>query len=97
MQVVMGSFKEFVLSWVIPKDEETLRNWLFIIELFNIVMSVFSLILVVLTLTATDLLWTIKFSIMLVVFIVGLSTLNLMQYLLQIEFNTRKDILRKRK
>ncbi len=94
----MGGFKEFTLSWVLPKDEGTLKNWLFIIELFNIVLSLFTLLLVVLTLTATDILWAMKFGVMLVFSVIGLSTLNLMQYLLQIEFNTRKGyILRRRR
>jgi hypothetical protein len=98
MQVVMGDFKEFILSWVIPKDEETLRTWLFVIELFDVVLSLFILILAVLTLVTTDLLWVLKFGIILIFFVIGLSTLNLMQYLLQIEFNTRKRyILRRRK
>jgi hypothetical protein len=93
----MGSFKEFVLGWILPKDEETLRTWLFVIELFNVVLSIFTLILVLLTLTATDFVWVMKFGIMLIVMIIGLSTLNLMQYLLQIEFNTRKGYIFKRR
>ncbi|NYZ79167.1 hypothetical protein H0N99_03380 [Candidatus Micrarchaeota archaeon] len=97
MRVAMGGFKDFILSWVIPKDEETLRTWLFIIELFNIILSFFTLVLMVLTLITRNFLWTVKFGVMLTVFIIGLSTLNLMQYLLQIEFNTRKDILKRRK
>ncbi|NYZ76463.1 hypothetical protein H0N98_04390 [Candidatus Micrarchaeota archaeon] len=93
----MGGFKNFVLNWILPKDEETLRTWLLVIELFDIALSIFALFLVVLTLIATDLLWTIKFGVMLIVMIIGLSTLNLMQYLLQIEFNTRGYILKRRK
>lgn len=93
----MGGFKEFVLGWILPKDEETLRTWLFVIELFSIVLSLFSLLLVVLTLTTADFLWAIKFGVMLLVMIVGLSTLNIMQYLLQIEFNTRKRYILKRR
>jgi ABC-type bacteriocin/lantibiotic exporter with double-glycine peptidase domain len=93
----MGSFKEFVLSWIIPKDEETLRTWLFIIELFNVILSIFTLALVVLTLTATDVVWVVKFGVMLMFFAIGLATLNLMQYLLQIEFNTRGYIFKRRK
>jgi hypothetical protein len=93
----LGGFKNFVLSWILPKDEETLRTWLLVIELFDIVLSIFALLLVVLTLIATDLLWTIKFGVMLIVMIIGLSTLNLMQYLLQIEFNTRGYILKRRR
>lgn len=93
----MGDFKEFVLSWVLPKDEETLRTWLFIIELFNILLSFFTLVLIVLTLVTRNFLWLIKFGVMLIFFIIGLSTLNLMQYLLQIEFNTRKGYILKRR
>jgi hypothetical protein len=93
----MGSFKEFVLGWILPRDEETLRTWLFVIELFNVLLSLFSLLLVVLTLITTDLLWAVKFGVMLIVMIIGLSTLNLMQYLLQIEFNSRKGYIFKRR
>lgn len=93
----MGHFKDFILSWVLPSDEGTLRTWLVIIELFNIVLSLFILFLVALTLIAAELLWTVKFGIMLIMCIIGLSTLNLMQYLLAIEFNTRKRYILKRR
>jgi len=92
----MGGVKEFVLKWILPADEETLRSWLYIIELFNILISLFMLLLLVLMIYANDLLWTIKFGVLLLMFVIGLSTLNLMQYLLQIEFNTRRNKSKKR-
>jgi len=85
----MGGIREFVLKWILPKDEKTLRDWLFIIELFNILLSLFMLLLVVLMIYANDFLWVIKFGVLLMMFVIGLSTLNLMQYLLAVEFNTR--------
>ena len=89
---------DFVLGWILPKDEETLRAWLAAIELFNFVLSFFVLVFLVLTLVAREPLWTVKFGIMLLMCVAGLSTLNVMQYLLAIEFNTRKrDILKRRK
>jgi len=88
----MSSIREFVLKWILPSDEKTLRDWLFIIELFNILLSLFMLLLVVLMIYANDFLWVIKFGVLLIMFVIGLSTLNLMQYLLTIEFNTRDKI-----
>jgi len=88
----MGGIREFVLKWILPKDEKTLRDWLFIIELFNILLSLFMLLLVVLMIYANDFLWVIKFGVLLMMFAIGLSTLNLMQYLLAVEFNTRDKI-----
>jgi predicted lysophospholipase L1 biosynthesis ABC-type transport system permease subunit len=91
-------FREFMLKWILPRDEETLHNWLVIIESFNVVLSLFVLALLVLTLIASELIWSIKFGVVLVMFVIGLSTLNVMQYLLAIEFNTRKkDILKRRR
>jgi len=91
-------FRNFVLGWILPRDGRTLRTWLVAIELFNIVLSFFMLVFLVLTLVARELLWTVKFGIMLLMCVTGLSTLNVMQYLLAIEFNTRKrDILKRRK
>ena len=93
----MSRIREFVLKWILPSDEKTLRDWLFIIELFNILLSLFMLLLVVLMIYANDFLWVIKFGVLLMMFVIGLSTLNLMQYLLTIEFNTRdKNKLKKR-
>ena len=85
----MGGVKEFVLKWILPADEGTLRSWLYIIELFNVLVSLFILLLLVLVIYSNDFLWTIKFGVVLIMFVIGLSTLNLMQYLLAIEFNTR--------
>lgn len=93
----MGGIKKFVLKWVLPTDEETLRDWLFIIELFNILISLFMLLLLVLMIYANDFLWTIKFGVLLIMFVIGLSTLNVMQYLLAIEFNTRSRYIFKRR
>jgi len=92
----MGGVKEFVLKWILPADEETLHSWLYIIELFDILISLFMLLLLVLMIYANDLLWAIKLGILLIMFVIGLSTLNLMQYLLQIEFNTRGNKSKKR-
>ncbi|MCX6776936.1 MAG: hypothetical protein NTY73_03140 [Candidatus Micrarchaeota archaeon] len=92
----MGGVKEFVLKWILPADEETLRSWLYIIELFDILISLFMLLLLVLMIYTNDLLWAIKLGILLIMFVIGLSTLNLMQYLLQIEFNTRGNKSKKR-
>ena len=91
-------FRNFILKWILPKNEGTLRAWLVAIELFNFILSFFVLVFLVLTLVARELLWTVKFGIMLLMCVTGLSTLNVMQYLLAIEFNTRKrDILKRRK
>jgi hypothetical protein len=80
----------FLLRWILPKDEKTLHRWLVIIELFNILLSFFVLLLLVLTLVSWDSVWVFKFGVLLLVFVIGLSTLNIMQYLLAVEFNTRK-------
>jgi len=91
-------FRDFVLRWILPKDEETLQLWLTAIELFNIILSFFVLVFLVLTLLAREVLWTLKFGVVLLMCAVGLSTLSVMQYLLALEFNTRKrDILKRRK
>jgi hypothetical protein len=89
--------REFVLKWILPSDEASLTTWLVIIELFNIVLSIFMLALVVLTLVADELLWSIKFGVVLIMCAIGLSTLNIMQYLLAIEFNTRRRILKRKR
>ncbi|MEM3555776.1 MAG: hypothetical protein QXF56_03615 [Candidatus Micrarchaeia archaeon] len=81
---------EFILKWILPKDERTLHRWLVAIELFNVLLSFFVLVLLVLTLIAWDPIWAFKFGVLLLVFVIGLSTLNVMQYLLAVEFNTRK-------
>lgn len=81
---------ESILKWILPKDEKTLHRWLVAVELFNVLLSFFVLVLLVLTLLSWELLWVVKFGILLIVFIIGLSTLNIIQYLLAIEFNTRR-------
>lgn len=91
------NIREFILSWILPRNEKTLHDWLIIIELFNVLLSFFVLLFLVLTLLAQELLQALKFGILLLMFIMGLSTLNLMQYLLTIEFSTRKGYILKRR
>jgi hypothetical protein len=92
----MGGVKGFILKSIVPTDEETLLTWLCTIELFNILLSPFLVLLLALMMYTDDVAWTIKLGVLLLIFVIGISTLNLIQYQLQIEFNTRGDKPKKR-
>ncbi|MEM3030414.1 MAG: hypothetical protein QXH27_01650 [Candidatus Micrarchaeia archaeon] len=86
----MRWLRNLLLRLVLPKSEEELKNWLAWMEAGCIVGGVFFLIYFTAFLLAGELLWAFKLGLLALVLLVFISTLNLLQYLLPIEFNSRK-------
>ena len=83
--------REFALSLVIAKDKRTLENWLFWLEVAGVVGSVvFLALLTFMLLEYAEWLWVVKFGFLAVIALMWLSSATILQYLLLIEWNTRK-------
>ncbi len=83
-------FRDFILSWVVPKDREALNNFLALMELTKMLVAVVFVIALSFSLVQTDFLKMVRcmmFTAIAFIFIWFISTL---QYLMAIEFNTRK-------
>jgi hypothetical protein len=60
-------------------------------EIGNIVISVVFIITLAMTVFSSDILQMVKLGMLALISLIFLSTSNLLQYLLVIEFNTRKN------
>jgi hypothetical protein len=87
----MLPLRGFLLSWVLPKDRETLYDWLALIEGSSVLISLFFVLSLALSLVQTELVSMIRYAIFSFVSLVFLSFLTVMQYLMAIEFNTRVE------
>lgn len=82
--------REWVKDIIMPKSEEVLLNHLFITEAINVFISIIFILTVVGLLFSSELLWVLKFGTLTLISLIFLSTSTIVQYLIIIEFNTRK-------
>jgi hypothetical protein len=88
-------FKEMILKLIIPKDRASLMNWLYWMEIANILISIVFIITLVMGMFSSDILQIVKLGMLALVSLIFLSISNILQYLLVIEFNTRNNKLKK--
>jgi hypothetical protein len=88
-------FKEMILKLIIPKDRVSLMNWLYWMEIANILISIVFIITLVMGMFSSDILQIVKLGMLALVSLIFLSISNILQYLLVIEFNTRNNKLKK--
>jgi hypothetical protein len=82
-------FKELVTKFIIPEDRASLMNWLYWMEIGNIAISIVFIATLVMAILSPDFLQMVKLGMLALVSLIFLSTSNVLQYLLVIEFNTR--------
>ena len=88
-------FRELIIKYVIPKDKASLMNWLYWMEIGNIMISIIFIITLVMAIFSSDILGMVKLGMLALVSLIFLSTSNMLQYLLVIEFNTRSNKLKR--
>lgn len=84
-----------ILKLIIPKDRVSLMNWLYWMEIANILISIVFIITLVMGMFSSDILQIVKLGMLALVSLIFLSISNILQYLLVIEFNTRNNKLKK--
>jgi len=82
--------REFLLKWVLPRDARQLNDWLYWLELGSIALSLVFLYFFVHALLTSDNGVFLKDAFFAGFSFLGLSFTVVLQYLLAIEFNTRK-------
>ncbi len=82
--------REFILSYIIPKDRRTLEKWLVWLELVSIAGGILLIALILLMAFQYDVATVLKLGVLALLDFIGLSTITLLQALLLIEWNTRK-------
>lgn len=87
----MVPLRGFLLGWVLPKDRETLYDWLALIEGSSVLVSLLFVFSLAAALVQTELVAMIRYAIFSFVSLVFLSFLTVLQYLMAIEFNTRTE------
>gem|GEM_PF-3350055 len=91
----MAWLKEFIMRFIIPKGRSSLMNWLYLMEIGNILISVVFIATLVMTVLSDDFMQMVKLGMIALVSLIFLSTSNILQYLLVIEFNTREGKFKK--
>ncbi|MFH0836266.1 MAG: hypothetical protein V1834_03840 [Candidatus Micrarchaeota archaeon] len=82
--------RDFLLKWVLPKDKKQLNDWLYLLELGSIVVSVVFIAFFIAGLLADNAFALIRFAFIALFSFLALSVTIILQYLLAIEFNSRK-------
>ncbi len=85
------SIKAFLLSWVLPKDRETLETWLALLEATKLILALLFIVSLFYTLLQADLTKIIRCTLFSILTFIFLWFLVAVQYLMAIEYNTRKD------
>jgi hypothetical protein len=84
-----------IVKLIIPKDRVSLMNWLYWMEIANILISIVFIITLVMGLFSSDILQMVKLGMLALVSLIFLSISNILEYLLVIEFNTRSNKLKR--
>ena len=75
---------------ILPEDKKTLDRWLTQLNLTVMILAVPFVVSVVLMLLAGDMLNFMRFGFLAVIILICASVLTVLEYLLAIEFNTRR-------
>ena len=87
----MIPFRRFFLIWVLPKDRETLNDWLALMEVTKIIVALIFVASLAMTLAQTEFVRMVRSTMFTAIVFVFIWFLSITQYLMAIEFNTRKE------
>ncbi len=87
----MIPFRKFFLIWVLPKDRETLNDWLALMEITKIIVALIFVASLAMTLMQTEFVRMVRSTMLTAMVFIFIWFLAIVQYLMAIEFNTRKE------
>ncbi|MFH1470903.1 MAG: hypothetical protein ABIF01_04095 [Candidatus Micrarchaeota archaeon] len=88
----MVPFRDFILRWVLPKDEKTLWNLIALMEITKLILAAVFIYTLATSLSQTDLVKLLRCIMFTAIAFIFIFFLSVIQYLMAIEFNTRKKV-----